>query len=166
MAFNAQEFLNKTVGAGMSTSVKPCPEGEWTAMISTKIPVVEWFDEAEWRDRKTHETKTQPTVKVPIEITDDRARALMNRETILVNYDSFMDVLPNGHLDTGEDKNVRIGALRAALGQDHDPAWSFEKLFGAGPLMVKVVHERGKKEGKVDPDSPPYAKISRVSRIR
>lgn len=162
MPFNAQDFLNKTVDAPMATSIKPCPEGEWTAMISTKVPVVEWFDEAEWKDKKTGQTKTQPTVKIPVEIVDERARELLPRETIIVPYDAFLDLLPNGHLDTGEDKNVRIGALREALGQNQDSGWTFERLFGAGPFKAKVYHETSEKRQ----DGSKFAKIGRVTRIR
>lgn len=162
MPFNAQEFLNKTVDAPMATSIKPCPEGEWKAMISTKIPVLEWFSEAEWKDKKSGRTMTQPTVKIPVEIIDERARELLPRETILVYYDAFMDVLANGHLDTSEDKNVRIGALREALGQNNASGWTFERLYGAGPFMAKVYHETSDKRQ----DGSKFAKIGRVAAIR
>ena len=161
MVFNPQEFLSKTVGAGMATSIKPCPEGEWIGIISTKVPVVDWFGEAEWKDKQTQQTRTQPTVKIPVEITDERAKALVTRNTLLVTYDAFLDLLPNGHLDTSEDKNVRIGALRLALGQESDPAWTFEKLFGAGPAIFKVYHQKDERR----PDDV-FAKIGRVTRVR
>ena len=162
MPFNPQEFLNKTIDSPMATQIKPCPEGEWKAMISTKIPVLEWFDEASWTDKKTHQTKTQPTIKIPVEIIDERAKELIARETIIVSYDGFLDMLPNGHFDTGEDKNVRLGAIREAVGQNQETGWTVERLFGAGPFMAKVYHEVNEKRG----DGSKFAKIGRVTRIR
>jgi len=159
--FNPQEFMNQTINAPMAIAIKPCPEGEWQAIISTKIPVVEWFSEATWKDKTTGQTKSQPTVKIPVEIIDERAKTLLGRNSIMVNYDAFLDLLPNGHLDTGEDKNVRIGALREALGQNQSPGWTFPNLFGAGPFMAKVVHQKDERR----PDDV-FAKISRVTRLK
>lgn len=159
--FNPKEFLQQTVNAPMATKITPAPEGEWVAVISTKVPIEEWFGEAKWKDKSTHQEKTQPTAKIPFEITDERAKELVKRQTLLVTYDMFLDLLPNGHLDTGEDKNVRLGALRDALSQNNDPNWSWQSLWGAGPLVVKIVHSKDEKR----PDEV-FAKISRVSRIR
>ena len=163
MTFNPQTFLGQTVNAPMATSVTPAPEGEWTAIISAKIPLVEWFGEAEWKDKQTGQQKSQPTAKIPVEIVDERAKELVKRNTLMVTYDLFLDLLPNGHLDTGEDKNVRLGALREALGQNQDPNWTWERLFGAGPFVAKVVHQRDKTGNRPDEI---FAKISRVTRIR
>lgn len=161
MAFNPQAFLNQTVHAPMATQITPCPEGEWQAIISTKIPVEEWFGEAEWKDKNSGQMKSQPTCKVPVEIVDSRAKELMNRENIVVSYDMFLDVDSNGHLDTGEDKNVRLGALRDALGQNEDSSWVFSKLYGAGPFVAKVVHTKDEKR-----DGQTFAKISRVAKLK
>ncbi len=161
MAFNAQAFLGQTVNAPMATKITPAPEGEWTAIISTKIPLVEWFGEAEWKDKQTHQQRSQPTAKIPVEIVDERAKELVKRNTLMVTYDLFLDLLPNGHLDTGEDKNVKLGALREALGQNQDPNWTWQSLFGAGPFVAKVIHTRDEKR----PDDI-FAKISRVTRVR
>lgn len=160
MTFNPQSFLGQTVNAPMATRITPAPEGEWTAIISTKIPLVEWFGEATWKDKDGRD-RSQPTAKIPMEIVDARARELSKRENMIVNYDLFLDLLPNGHLDTGDDKNVRLGALRDALGQNNDPNWSWDKLFGAGPLVVKILHQKDKR----NPDDT-FAKISKVTRVK
>lgn len=160
MVFDPKQFLNLTVSGPMATKITPAPEGEWLCNISTKTPVAEWFDEAEWKDKKSGQTKTQPTCKVPVEIVDPRAKELVKRETLMVSYDMFLDLLPNGQLDTSEDKNVRLGALREALGQNNEPSWTFERLYGAGPFMAKVVHQKDDRR----PDDT-FAKISRVARV-
>lgn len=161
MTFNPQAFLNQTIHAPMATQITPCPVGDWIAQISTKIPVEEWFDEATWKDKKTGQEKSQPTCKVPVEIIDSRAKELLPRENIILNYDMFLDVDAHGHLDTGEDKNVRLGALREALGQNEDTSWVFSKLFGAGPFVAKVVHTVDEKR-----DGQTFAKITRVAKLK
>src|SRR5258708_33000070 len=121
MAFNPQEFLGQTVNAPMATSITPAPEGEWTCIISTKIPLVEWFGEAKWKDKSTGQEKSQTTAKIPVEIVDERAKELVKRNTLLVTYDLFLDLLPNEHLSTVADKNVHFGPLREAVWQNHNP---------------------------------------------
>lgn len=158
--FDPKQFLNQTVNAPMSTKITPAPEGEYIAVISTKVPVVEWFGEAEWKDKSSGQTKTQPTCKIPFEITDARAKEQVKRETLMVTYDMFLDLDAQGRLDTSDDKNVRLGALREALGQNQDRSWTFEKLYGAGPVMVKIVHQKDEKR----PDDV-FAKISRVAKV-
>lgn len=160
MVFDPKQFMGMVVDAPMATKITPAPEGEWKCMISTLTPVVDWFDEAEWQDKKTGQKKTQPTLKVPCEIIDDRARELVKRERLIVTYDAFLDLLPNGNLDTGEDKNVRLGALREALGQNNERNWTFERLYGAGPFIARVIHQKDERR----PDDV-FAKISRVVRI-
>jgi hypothetical protein len=159
--FDARQFLNQTVSTSMATSVKPPPEGEWKAMVSTQIPIEEWFGEATWKDKSTGQDKTTPTVKIPFEIVDDTARALAQREKIIVYYDCFLDLNPDGTLATGDDKNVRIGALREALGQNQESDWTFQRFFGAGPFMAKINHQTNKN----NPDEK-FGRVGRVSRIR
>jgi hypothetical protein len=158
--FDAKAFLNQTVNTPMATRITPPPEGEWTMIISTTIPLEEWFGEAEWKDKATGQMRTQATCKVPMEITDERAKALVKRDRIVVYYDMFLDLDKNGHLDTGEDKNVRLGALREALGQNTTPGWTMQNLWGAGPFIGKVAHKTDEKRDDV------FAKVTRVARIR
>lgn len=157
--FDAKQFLNQTVSAPMSTSMKPAPEGEWKMMIATDIPIEEWFGEATFKDRSGVE-KTSPTVKIPFEIIDDTARGLAKREKIIVYYDAFLDLEPDGTLSTADDKNVKIGALREALHQNHERDWTFHRLWGAGPFVGKVIHQSSKQ----NPEDK-YGKVSKVRRI-
>jgi hypothetical protein len=159
MPFDPTVFLQQTVTAPMATRITLAPEGEWIAVISTAVPIDQWFGEAEWKDKNTGAQRSQPTCKIPFEITDESAKLLIKREKIIVSYDMFIDLDANGRLDTGEDKNVRLGALRAALNQNNDPTWTFQQLFGAGPLIVKIRHKLDEKRGEV------FANVTRVAKI-
>lgn len=158
--FDVKQFLNQTVNAPMATTIIPAPEGEWLAQVSTKVTIEEWFGEAKWNDKSSGKEKTQTTAKIPIEIIDPKAKEKVPRETLMVNYDMFLDFDDQGRLATGEDKNVRLGALREAVGQNV-PGWTFPNLFGAGPFMAKVVHTKDEKR----PDET-FAKISRVAKLK
>lgn len=160
MPFDPKEFLQQTVTVPMATRITLVPEGEWIAIISTSIPIEDWFSEAEWKDKKSGETRRQSTAKIPIEITDENAKLLVKREKLIVYYDTFLDLDERGRLATGEDKNVRLGALREALNQNSDPAWTFQSLWGAGPFIVKVKHKTDEKRGE------DFAHAVRVARIR
>lgn len=157
MAFNARQFLDQTVTAPMSTMVTPCPEGEWQARVIDEGNIEEWFREAEWTDKSTGEARSSPTARIPFIIIDQRPLQMLKREKLIVPYDIFLDVTPDGRLDTGEDKNVRLGALRAALGQNADTSWGFSKLWGAGPCIVKVSHRSDAKD--------PLRKFAQVDRV-
>lgn len=156
--FDPKQFLAETVSAPMSTSITPPPEGEWTMMVSTKVPVLEWFGEAKWK--KDGVDVVMPTAKIPFEITDQRAKDIAGRENLVVYYDMFLDLTTEGRLSTEKEKNVRLGALREALGQNTDPTWTWQKLYGAGPFVGKVNHTKDKNR----PDDT-FAKVGRVTKI-
>lgn len=156
--FDPKTFLSSNSGP-MSTSITPCPEGTYTAIVSGEGNLEDWFREVEWKDKKTGEPRSAASARIPFIITDDAVRAKLERDTVTVFYDVFLDLTPDGKLDTGRDKNVKIGQLREALGQN-SANWEFSNLRGAGPVMVKVSQ-------RSDPRDPQtkYAQIDRVARV-
>ena len=86
----------------------------------------------------------------------------MGRDKVVVSKQIILDVTPNGAIDTGKNKNIELGRLRAAAGQNDGQPWSVGHLRGAGPMMVKVVHvdfeRKDKTKGK-------RVEIDRVVRI-
>jgi hypothetical protein len=56
----------------------------------------------------------------------------------------FLDLAADGKsLTSGPNRNVKLGAVRKALGQEGAP-WNFAMLEGAGPARVKVIHSNDK----------------------
>ena len=86
----------------------------------------------------------------------------MGRDKVVVFKQFILDIDENGALDTGKNKNIDLGRVQTAVGQQNDKPWSISKLRGAGPVMVKVVHidfeRKDKTKGK-------RAEIERVVRI-
>lgn len=82
----------------------------------------------------------------------------LGRNKLTVRLRVNLDLDPNtGKLEGGPNKNVALGRLREALGQNN-PGWTPTALLGAGPFIGKVAHTTGK-DGNV------YADIVRVTKI-
>lgn len=156
MPFDANNFMQQTVDAPMDTTIQQCPEGEFTAMIDDIDP------EKAFRSGTSEKSGKDWASFVPkFVIQDPAVAAALGREKVTVDHKGiFLDVGPDGGLDTGKGKNVDLGRLREAVGQNNDAGWTFGKLSGAGPVIVKVVHEPDRK----DPEKK-YAKVTRVAKI-
>ena len=77
---------------------------------------------------------------LPFIIQDEKVKAEMGRDKVVVTKQIILDIDANGAIDTGKNKNVELGRIRAAAGQNDGQPWSVSRLRGAGPMMVKVVH--------------------------
>jgi hypothetical protein len=156
--FDASAFLNQTVDGPMSTVFPVCPEGEFTMKITDDGDIASWFSEAKWTDKNTGEARSAPTVTIPVEILDDAVRQKLGVQKVTSRLKMFLD-MSGGKLDTSEGKNVRLGQLRAAVGQN-TPGWNFSMLKGAGPFVGRtiLVSDRNNPEIK-------YSEVSRVAKI-
>lgn len=159
MAFDPSVFLNQTVSGPMSTSIKPCPEGDFPAVISSQDGWLEIRD-AEIK-KGLRAGQTMYIARVLFEIQSEDAKLATGRDKVLVPYDCILD-FKNGtmELDTSEGKNVNLGRLRTALDQNADNQWNWGKLKGCGPVTVKVAHRSDER----NPEDK-YAEIRRVSKI-
>lgn len=144
--FDLNSVLNMTMETPLSTEMIPVPEGEFVGTI-TKI-------EARMAKLQSGEV---PTVRITWSINDPQVTAITGRETNTVPQDIFLDLTPSGALDTAKGKNVALGRLREAVGQNDGRPWSFNKLQG-GVAKVLVTH-RTDDEGNV------YAQIRRVTAL-
>jgi len=156
--FDPSTFLSQTVDAEMDTTIKQCPEGEFRAMIDDFDNNA--FDSFEGKKEKTA-GRTFVTFKPPFVIQDAAVAAELERDKVVVYHKGiFLDFNEQGQLDTGKGKNVDLGRLRESVNQNQAGPWSFDMLKGAGPVMVKVVHEAAKD----DPERK-YARVTKVTRI-
>lgn len=164
MSFDAQEFINATSEGPMSTSIPQCPEGVYTFVVDGDGDIANWFREIEWKDKKTGADKSAPAARIPCVCTDDGVKRQLGREKVVVGYDFFLDMKTGANgkkvLDNDEGKNVKLGQLREALGQNNGPFQGFMPFRGAGPFLGKVSHRSDPKDPSIK-----YAQIDRVTKL-
>lgn len=160
MTFDPNTFMNQTVDAPKGdTIIQQCPEGEFRAMIDD-------FDENAFFSGEAGEKAKNPgkpyTIFSPsFVIQDDAVAAELGREKVTVRHKGmFLDFASDGSLDFSKGKNVDLNRLRDSVGQNVQGPWSFNMLKGAGPVMVKVVHEADKNDSEKK-----YARVSKVTKI-
>lgn len=133
--FDPEVFMSTEVTESMATKFDPVDEGEFVASV-------EAF--------KVRAVKDAVVLDVLWLILDDALEAKMNMEKIIVRQGVFLDVEHDGRLMTGINKNVRLGRLREALGQNRPgQPWNFRMLKGAGPVKITVTQR-----ASTDPTKP------------
>lgn len=134
-AFDPDTFLDTSIEKANETVYTPIPEGDYQAMV----------DKIEGR-----KAKDSPLLDITFEILDDNLKEKMDQEKLTVRSSVFLDVDDNGMLAFGMNKNVRLGKLRDALGQNKDgKPWSPRMLEGAGPLVINVTQRPDKDDPSV-----------------
>ena len=147
-AFDPDTFLHDETESAMETKHTPCPEGEYTAYI----------DNVEAQTRKTDDG---PVVVMDIvyAVTDDEVKEELDMDKVIVRQSVWPDFDENGKLAFTKNKNVRLGNVREACGQNQDgKPWSPGMLVGAGPVKITVGHRFNKTTGE-----GPYANVTRVA---
>lgn len=150
--FNPEEFLASTVvDDSLDTEHRKCPEGAYRAQIR---PV----EARHFRNFQSEKTGESYTMFAPLwEILDDSVRMDLEREHVYVESNGmFLDLDETGALDTGRGKNVDLGRLRLAVGQNEKPGWKFTDL-NEQIATVRVAHIKDKNSDVT------RAKVTRVS---
>lgn len=133
--FNPTKFLESTTTDAGSTRLDPVPQGEYSAIIQDIS-----FREIEIK-RGEQAGKTRLIMSVSWELLDSELKAKLDRIP-RVRQDIWIDQDDSGDIDYSKGKNVGLGRLREALGQNAPGQnWSPGMLKGAGPALL-VVTER------------------------
>jgi hypothetical protein len=156
--FDADQFMNQTIDEPMATQLQSVPAGEYTAMIGD-------FDSSAFKtvtvtNKTTGLSQGRQVLEVPFLIQDDALKAKLGREQVTHRETYWLDIRPDGLLDTGPDKNVRLGQLRSVLGQNSAGPWAPSMLRNMGPLRIKIATTSDKQ----DPDKK-YTNISKYAKI-
>lgn len=137
-SFDAEAFLGTETEDALETHYTPVPEDEYQAVIK-KVSV------------RAIDTKNGPATVLSLQwdILDqaELAESLgFSNGDMFVNQDLFLDLEADGTLSGGPNKNVKLGKVRDALGQNKaGKPWSPRMLEGAGPCTI-VVSERPNKD--------------------
>jgi len=114
--FDPDTFMNMTTEEADETSFRPIPEGEYQAVI-TKI--------------EGRTPKGMSILDISWAIDDEAVRAETGMDNPLIRQSIFLDINKEGGLERGPNKNVQLGRLRAALGQNNPgQPWSPGMLEG------------------------------------
>jgi hypothetical protein len=140
--FNPEQFLNATIDTALDTSVVPCPEGEYLAMIS---------GDPDFRSVARKDGSGDIAILViKWDIQSEIAKAATSRNPLIVRQEIMMDTTEGGGLDLGKGKNIGLGRLREAVGMNvPGKPFSFRDLPGK-MATVKVTHRAG---GEKNPDA-------------
>lgn len=163
--FDANAFVSSAVDP-LATKFEVCPPGEWQMMIDTdpKQLAETTDDEKSYIGIKHKKGVSEKTGKpydfhewtLTCVVVDDRVKQKMQRDRITVRLRLGLDLDSSGKIAGGPDKNVNLGRLREALGQN-TPGWTPQQLLGAGPFIGKVTVTQVKDRE--------YADVTSVARI-
>jgi len=142
-SFNPETFLSGEVKGEMETKYTPVPEDDYTAFV---------------HDVAAREINDTPVLDVIYKILDEALQASMDAEDIFVRQSIFVDVDGDGNIQFGPNKNVKLGQLRDACGQNTKAMWTPSMLRGGGPLMIRVTQ----RPDKNDPETV-YNDVKRVA---
>jgi hypothetical protein len=139
--FDPETFMSQIIDQPLETEFLMVPQGEYTATIDDFTS--EAFEQIHFEYKKGPRAGTPGVMTkftLPFVIQDDAVKTELGRDKLVVYKQLILDVGDDGGLDWGKNKNIDLGRIRAAVGQNDPGPWSIGNLRGAGPVMVKVVH--------------------------
>jgi len=126
--FDADTFLSGTVEGEMSTDFVPIPEGEYAAFIKGVAA------------RSTSSDKGEYVIlDVTWAVDDGEVAKTVGIDNPTVRQSIFLDVTENGGLDLSKGKNIQLGRLRDAVGQNDGGPWAPSMLEGQVG-RIRVAH--------------------------
>lgn len=132
--FDPNTFLNTEISESNATQYIPVPEGEHQATIKSIKPRVL--------------TDGRAVLDVTWVVQDDESKDVTGMAEPTVRQTLWLDTTEAGGLDFGKGKNVGLGRLRDALGQNQNgKPWAPGMLIG-GVAVVKVGHSIDKRDGE------------------
>lgn len=136
MAFDPAAMMNASIDAEFDTKLIPIPNGEYPAQIGTGEKDVEITTGISKKNNK-------PWVQLVmmLDINDANLKQQLQRDQVRIRYSIMIDLDERGGIDTRPQRNIALGKLRAAVGQNAKGQWSFNMLRGQ-PLKVKVKQEK------------------------
>lgn len=130
--FDPTAFMNASTTEASDTQYLQVPEGEYQASIKEVTP------------RTTQTGKALLSIRWTVD--DEGARVATGMAEPSVQGTIWLDVKDDGTLDMSKGKNIGLGKLRDALGQNAPgKPWSPAMLVG-GVAKIKVAHSIDKRD--------------------
>lgn len=147
--FDPNVFLNQELSGSNETKFTPIPEGDEKA----------WIDDLGMDSYDDPVRGNVPILIITYALTDDtgKLKELLQMDKPTVQDRLFLDLNPDGTIAFGPNKNVKLGRVREAVGQnDPKKKWQFNMLRGAGPVLLKIDHTYNKQ------NEGPFAHVARI----
>lgn len=165
MSFDIDSFVNTAVDP-LSTVVEQVPEGDWKMSIDSDPAQLQKADDPKAmvgiKNIKGVSEKGPYdfwTLELRCIVVDEKVKQKLNRESVQLRMRINLDFNESGQLDASPGKNVKLGQLREALGQN-GAGWNPKQLLGAGPFIGRVKHTPNKN----DPEQK-YAEVVRAVKL-
>lgn len=156
-AFNTEQFLNTTHTEASSTELVLVPEGEYIGVSDAIGP-----DSFRTFDIGKGERAGQQGYSLDVQfLINDEGGTLKEflGRSPKVKYGMMLDITKDGTLEFGKGRNVGLGRLREAFGQNGaGKPWQFSML-GGQVAKIKVKHRLDQKSGKT------FAEVSEVTKM-
>lgn len=151
-SFNAEAFMQAKHKGALDTKLPVVPIGEYRLQLERLVP--------REQEVKKGERKGETIVILDViwEVLDERLKELLNMAKVTVRQSLFLDLTPEGQLDFGKAKNVALGRLREALGQNDPKKEWFPNMMLGAIVKGKVDHQPNEE----DPTSP-FSKVTSVA---
>lgn len=147
--FTPEDLMNMETAGEMETTFSPVPEGEYTASVE-KVT-----------SRVVGQDKDKPLFDILWKLHDisDAIKAEVGQDEPTVRQSVFLDMDDNGRLAMGKNKNVQLGRIRDALGQNTPARWNPNMMLGMR-AKVRVAHRADPQTGAV------YGEVKAVAALR
>lgn len=141
MTFDPEAFMRQHVDAPLETEFTSVPQGEYLASIDDfDSSAIESIDFTYKRGPNAGSPGKMLKLTLPFVIDDAAVKQALGRDKVVVTKQVILDTDDNGSLAIGTNRNVELGRIREAVGQNGNGPWSIMNLRGAGPVMVKIAH--------------------------
>jgi hypothetical protein len=160
MAFDPNAFLS-TPSDPSPTTYEVTPEGEYQMMLDSDPKTLE-VKKIEGVSQRTGE----PYLFYQLELNciligqaAEAAKVKLGRKELSARLRINLDFDDSGRLSSQPNRNVALGQLRDAVGQNK-PGWTPQQLLGAGPFMGRIRHQAS----RTNPEQK-FAEVAKVARI-
>ena len=166
LPFDPDAFMSTTIDQPLETERKLVPEGEYLNLMVDDFTsdAFETFSGEYQKGPNIGQQWSMTKFNCPVIVNDDKVKQFLNTDKPRVYYTCVLDFDENGQLDFGVNRNLQLGQLRKAVGQNQaGVVWMPSMLRGAGPFAGKLVHRPGKRK-----DGSPFiiAEFARLSPIK
>ena len=149
--FDPETFMQTQFEGQMSTKLILIPAQDWPGLITKVLPKKSLID-----------GEDRAILDVQWCIEDPKCTEVTKQAKNFVNQAHFLDIMFVDNqpvLDFGEGKNISLGALREALGQNTNKKWSPMMLMGQAGT-IRIGHKPDKNDSSII-----YAKVTKVTSL-